>query len=307
MGEGASERKYSLDLTIAGSLLLIVFLMIKVYGVAGFSLTTATGLVAAQPLSVLLGTLSLYAYAFMAFVAIALLWFLVLGLRNINPACRRLAPLILVLMIMAILLSPWRYLIDAIACIAAAVLLGLIIYLPLGMARSRKNRGTNEDAGPERTGSPEPQAGRSGAIRFSEIVITIVLIELMAFVLATLSKPWVPAELVTLSSPIVANPVHPSISMTSRPVVFVVGDDNGRVTMLMDEDRYLMTVPESMIKQRMICHLSDQFGGAAPLIETIFGQPYQPHDLACWRNTDQSLERAKQSPPMWVRIMQWDS
>ena len=67
-------------------------------------------LVTAQPLSVLLGTLALYAYAFMAFVAIALLWFLVLGLRNLNSVCRRLAPLILALMVLAILLSPWRYL-----------------------------------------------------------------------------------------------------------------------------------------------------------------------------------------------------
>ena len=307
LDDAMSERRDSFDLTIAGALLLIIFLVIKVYGVAGFSLTTATGLITAQPLAVLLGTVSLYAYAFMAFVAIALFWLLMLGLRNLNSVCRRLAPLILALMILAILLSPWRYLIDAVVCTAFAVLIALVLYLLLGRgSRAANNAGITESAAQERDGRREPRDGRNAGMRFSVIVVTIVLIELMAFVLATITKPWVPAELVTLSSPIVANPVHPAISVTSKPVVFIVDESNGRVTMLMDEDRYLVSVPESAVKQRMICHLGDQFGGAAPLLETIFGQPYQPHDLACWRNTDQPLEHAKQGPPMWIRILQWN-
>lgn len=301
------ERRESVDLTIAASLLLTIFLMIKVYGVAGFSLTTATGLVTAQPLSVLLGTLALYAYAFMAFVAIALLWFLVLGLRNLNSVCRRLAPLLFGLMVLAILLSPWRYLIDAAICTAAAILIALVLWLILGRGRGMDETPAAESAAPDQVEPGQPQARQTAGISFSVIVVTIVLIELMAFVLATISKPWVPAELVTLSSPIVANPVHPTVSLTSKPVVFIVDEANDRVTMLMDEDRYLVSAPESAIKQRMICHLSDQFSGAAPLIETIFGQTYQPHDLACWRNTDQPLEQAKQGSPMWIRIVQWDS
>jgi hypothetical protein len=296
------ERKDSFDLTIAGSLLLIMFLVIKVYGVAGFSLTTAAGLITAQPLSVLLGTVSLYAYAFMAFVAIALFWLLILGLRNLNPVCRRLAPLIFVLMILAIFLSPWRYLIDAVACTAFAVLVAVVLSFFLGWF----NR-TDESAAQERDGLCKLLVAQNARKRFSEIVVTIVLIELMGFILATISRPWVPAEVVTLSSPIVANPVHPDISMTSDPVVFIVDESNGRITMLMDEDRYLVSVPESAVKQRMICHLSDQFSGAAPLLETIFGQPYEPHDLACYRNTDQPIEQAKTSPPVWIRILQWNS
>ena len=177
----------------------------------------------------------------------------------------------------------------------------------LGRGRGMDETPAAESAAPDQVEPGQPQARQTAGISFSVIVVTIVLIELMAFVLATISKPWVPAELVTLSSPIVANPVHPTVSLTSKPVVFIVDEANDRVTMLMDEDRYLVSVPESAIKQRMICHLSDQFSGAAPLIETIFGQTYQPHDLACWRNTDQPLEQAKQGPPMWIRIVQWDS
>jgi hypothetical protein len=56
----------------------------------------------------------------------------------------------------------------------------------------------------------------------------------------------------------------------------------------------------------MICHLGDQFSGASPLLETIFGQSYKPHDLACWRLTHQPAEKAKKDPPLWVRILQWE-
>jgi hypothetical protein len=49
--------------------LLILLLLIKVYGVARFSLTTATALVTAAPLSVLIGTVTLYQYVSMAIVA----------------------------------------------------------------------------------------------------------------------------------------------------------------------------------------------------------------------------------------------
>ena len=49
--------------------LLILLLLVKVYGVARFSLTTATALITAAPLSVLIGTLAIYQYASMAIVA----------------------------------------------------------------------------------------------------------------------------------------------------------------------------------------------------------------------------------------------
>jgi hypothetical protein len=301
-----SDRSDSFDLATVASLLLFVFLIIKVYGVAGFSLTTATGLISAQPLSVLIGSISLYAYACMAFLAIFLLWLLMLGLQNRNSTCRRYAPLIFVLMILAILLSPGRYLVDAIACTVLACLIALVPYFLLNRDRySVSNASATGGEGRRLRKLYARLADCNARPRFHAIVLTVILIELMAFVLATISKPWVPAELVTLSSRVAANPVHPNISQTSKPIVFIIDESNGRVTMLMDEDRYLISVPEGLIKQRMICHLEDQFSGANPLLETIFGQAYQPHDLACWHHTDQPLEYAKQTPPLWVRVLQW--
>lgn len=300
-----TDRSDSFDLAKMASLLLFIFLIIKVYGVAGFSLTTATGLISAQPLSVLIGSISLYAYAFMAFLAI-LLWLLILGLQNRNSTCRRYAPLIFALMIAAILLSPGSYLIDAIAGIVLAFMIALPLYWLLNKNLFSASNASAADPGDRRLRRLHARlANRNARPRFHMIMLTIILIELMAFVLATISTPWIPAEFVMLSSPITANPVHPSTSETSKPIVFIVDESNGWVTMLIDEDRYLISVPESMIKQRAICHLESQFSGHNPLLETIFGQPYQAHDLACWRYTNQPIERAKKTPPLWVRILQW--
>ena len=47
-------------LAIISPFVLILLLLVKAYGVARFSLTTATALVITAPISVLLGTLALY-------------------------------------------------------------------------------------------------------------------------------------------------------------------------------------------------------------------------------------------------------
>jgi hypothetical protein len=301
-----SDRSDSFDLARAGLLLLFVFLIIKVYGVAGYSLTTANGLISAQPVTVLIGSISLYAYVFMAFLAITLLWLLIIGLQNRDSAYGRYAPVIFVFMILAILLSPWNYLIDAIAGTVLAFLIGLVIYFALNRGHysgSNVSAAYREGRGLRRLYAQ--LADRSAKPRFHTIVLTVILIELMVLFLATLSKPWIPAENVVLSSSIIANPVHPSTSQTTRPVVFIVDESNGQATMLIDEDRYLIKVPESLIKQSTICHLEDQLGGASPLFEFIFGRRYQPHDISCWRLTDQPEERAIRTPPLWVKILEW--
>ena len=176
-----SDRSDSFDMATVGSLLLSVILIVKVYGVAGFSLTTATGLIYAQPLSVLIGSISLYAYAFMAFVAILLLWLLILGLQNRNSTCRRYAPLIFVLMLLAILLSPGRYLVDAIACIVL-FLIALVPYLLLNRSHdpiSNASAAYREGRGLRRLYAR--LADRNAVPRFHIIVLTIILIDEWSF------------------------------------------------------------------------------------------------------------------------------
>ena len=91
------------------SFLLVLLLLIKAYGVARFSLTTSVALVTAAPLSVLIGTLELYAYAFIAALAAAALWLLIMGMLA-NGELRRWTPLTFALFIFATLLAPPLYL-----------------------------------------------------------------------------------------------------------------------------------------------------------------------------------------------------
>lgn len=329
----------SLDAKIIAPALLFVFLTVKIYGVAGFSLTTAAGLITTAPLSVLTGIIVLYAYAFMAFLVVLFLWLFILGIRGNNYYCRRFAGLIFTVMIFTALLSPWHYLLDSLACVALALLLASLISAPYKaldmiihpskvwnlvrnaakelMSKLRKHGDLITHPGKVKrliedgTQKPRSEHGefRPENIplsRLAMITLTIVVAELMVFVLATIGKPWVPAEVVVLNSPVAANPTKPEKSQTRKPVVFILSETSGRVTMLIDEDRYLVSVPENFIQHRMICHQDDQFSGANPLLETIFGQPYQTHNLSCWRCTDQSVEQQKQVPPLIIQIIQWD-
>jgi len=66
--------------------LLILLLLVKVYGVARFSLTTATALATAAPLSVFIGTLALYQYASMAIVAASSLLLSIAWYWNLYPS-----------------------------------------------------------------------------------------------------------------------------------------------------------------------------------------------------------------------------
>jgi hypothetical protein len=291
----------SIDFKTVMSFLLFLLLLFKVYGVAGFSLTTSTALITAAPLSVLIGTIALYAYAFIAFLTLFLLWLLTLGIRGLNKDCHRFAPLIFALMILSALLTPWLYLIDVLICTVLPLSIALMIYW---VVHRRRNKGERQDSPGD---SPLSRLVVPQVVR--TIVLTFVLLELMVFVLATLSKPWVPAQVVTLDRAIYANPVHPpksNISKTLRPVVFITSEANGQVTMLMDENRYLVSVPEEVVTWRTTCHLNDQFSGTLPWVESMFGQRYKPHNISCWRLTDQPEEQAKKSHPLIVKILEWD-
>jgi hypothetical protein len=281
-GEGSRQPRALFDAKTGISLLLFIFLIAKVYGVAGFSLTTAAGLVTVAPLAVLTGIVIIYAYVLIAFFAVFLGWLFILGVSGRDDRCQRFAPLIFILMLFAVLLSPWRYLVDALIAVAVALLLAWILDRLINVIHAG--------------GSPS---------RLPKIIATVVLAEILIFVLATIGKPWVPAEVVMLSTPISANPTAPDKTMTSKPVVFIVSESNGRVTMLIDDSRYLVSVPEDTVKHRMVCHLNDQLAGANPWLESIFHQPYQTHNISCWRCTDQAAEQARQAPSLVTRILTW--
>jgi hypothetical protein len=228
------------------SALLVLLLLVKVYGVAHYSLTTATALVTAAPLSVLLGTLALYEYAVMAaLAAAAVLWAISLFFTE-KRELRKWAPLGLMLGIFAALVTPLFYLRWA----GAAFALVLIAWLPL---RHR--------------------------IALSVIAAYVAAAVAAGFVLVTISSPWLPAEVVMLRQPIQASP---RLSATSNILtVFVISEDNGWETMLIDNDRYLVWLPAADVERRIICHQNNQLGQGQTFYQWIIGQPYSSPNVSC--------------------------
>jgi hypothetical protein len=274
--DAADNGPARLNLKLLGSIALFAVLIAKAYGVAGYSLTTTTALVTSTPLAIVIGTVALYTYAFAAFAAVVGVALLVGGfVKQYRDRLRPLMPVTGVVAIFAILLSPWRYTVDA-AVVAALVPACYGLLRALG-----------------------------GKTSLHAVGIFIGGLALVVFLLATLSTPWVPAEIVTLKQPIVTNPVVGASSLARKPVAFVLDESNGWTRLLIADDRYLAIVPQQDIAGQQICHYNDQFPGSEPLFETIMSRAYTPHDLACFRLTDQSDRLSYVQPPLIVRLLTW--
>ena len=262
------------------SLLLVLLVLVKAYGVARFSLTTGTALVTAAPLSVLIGTLALYEYAFLAAVAATALWLFIMGLVT-DGEPRRWTPLTFALFLFATLLSPPVYLYWTFAAVALSLGLYLVI-AKVPRAGKLYKRWTRSQ------GIPSP----------NKIGVCIAALLAAGFVLVTIDRPWLPAEVVVLKQPIVVRTTGPNqhSEKTSRPVVFIVSEQDDITTMLVDEDRYLVSIPTSNIAVSAICHLNGQLGDGQPLFWKIIGRSYSSPNLACWRLTDQPEECPPPSP-----------
>jgi hypothetical protein len=276
-GEPERRKLFPVDLRIAGPVLLFVILIAKTYGAANYSLTTMAALIAATPLSIAIGTIALYAYIFVGLAAVlsAIVFLAGFG-HTYRQRCRPMMPYAFVIAVLAALLAPWHYTVDVALCAGVAFLL----YRILRLARIRM--------------APD------------SFVAAAAMFLLTVFVLATEKTAWLPAQVVTLTAPIVGDPTHSSRSLTRKPVAYVVDDNNGWTTMLLDDDRYVAQVRDSAVLGRRICHLNSQFPGAEPLFGTIFHGKYVPHDLSCWRLTDQLDEKNPAAPPVVIRLLSWE-
>src|SRR5262249_11025165 len=75
----SSTQRSRLDITLIATLILFGLLLLKVYGVAGFNVGTATTLVATQPVSVVVGTIALYSSLFIALIAAVSVYIIFVG------------------------------------------------------------------------------------------------------------------------------------------------------------------------------------------------------------------------------------
>jgi hypothetical protein len=262
------------------SLLLVLLLLVKAYGVARFSLTTSAALVTAAPLSVLTGTLALYEYAFMAALAVAALWLFALGTRA-NDTLRRWTPLTFACFLFATLLSPPLYLYWTFGALAVS-LTSYQVFAKNARASHLWMRLTRSSA--------IPSPGR--------ITASFAALLAAGFLLITIDRPWLPAEVVALKSPIIVRTTGAKqhSEKTSRPVVYIVSEQNDETTMLVDDDRYLITIPTDDIAVRVICRQEGQIGSTRPLLWVILGRPYSSPNLECWRLTDQPEECPPPTP-----------
>lgn len=267
-----------LDYRTVGTLLLFLLLTAKAYGVAGFSLTTAAELIAASPLTVFFGTIALYIYVIMAFIFIWSIWLLIAGMRG-NRTYRKLAPFLLVLTIFTGLLAPLPYLvlavIGALISIGISALLKTSLFTYMGLKIQ--------------TGLYIPSSRTDTAKVVAGVMLGL-------FVLLTIRTPWVPAEVVDLTSPVRVNPNDKVKVYVRDPVAFVMNDSNGWATLLLDDTRNLVWVKDSDITGRSICHLYSQLPGVDPSFDTVLLRQYFPHNQDCYRITHDPIETVKRSP-----------
>ncbi|WP_285553897.1 WD40 repeat domain-containing protein [Actinoplanes regularis] len=132
-GGSAPERpdwRLPIDLghvTAVGSVLLAVVFLVKAFAVARYSLTTTTGLIAAAPLQVVLGTISIYSYVVMPALALGLAWLVVSWWRDPERASFPAATwtIALGIIVLTTLMSPTEFFLVGLALVAVSVRLEL--------------------------------------------------------------------------------------------------------------------------------------------------------------------------------------
>ncbi|GLW30386.1 hypothetical protein [Actinoplanes regularis] len=266
---GISSR----EVFTVGSALLILLFLIKIYGVARYSLTTTTALLAATPVQVALGTVTIYAYYILPAVALGTAWFAVRFRSHIQPV---LWPLLLIVVAVTALASPFKYLVQGFAVVLAALCLELFL-----RQYRRRLAGSTDERLIRR---------RRALGRWQGLSVVYVGAAALAFqFLHSLNAPWVSAQAFLLTTPTVVstqqmnvdyNRLH--VAPESRFYGYPIAETEDWVTVLHADTRYVMRIPQSAIDTRLTCHNEDdQLSGDAPLLEVLKGNPYNSPNLDC--------------------------
>lgn len=231
-----------------GSVTAGVLLLVKAYGVGHYSLTNTGALITTAPVTAILGTLASYEYLMWPLLAVGLLWWL---LASATTYSQRIVALVLA--VVAALLSPLSYLLPVLG-------LGATVYLLAWAAEKRAD------------------AARRHLLPF------FVLATAGTFLVATLDKPWVPAEVLVLKQPVLVKPL--GNVRDQYPTVYVLDAGGGTVTAMVAGDRYILRIPADRVEGRLTCHLDGQLAGQAPLLLRLQHRAYSSPNLSCARLTD---------------------
>ncbi|WP_157239264.1 hypothetical protein [Catenuloplanes japonicus] len=251
------------ELAAAGSALLLLLFLIKIYGVAHFSLTTTTGLLTASPIQVGLGTVTIYAYHVLPALAFVTCWLAVRYRREIEWGAW---PVIVIVAVVATLASPFQYLLIQLAVVAVA----LPVEAGLWWLRRRRESRTLD--------------GLRGMVF---VYLTCGLLALQFLV--SLDAPWVSAQAFRLDAPTVIRTQRMTVDRNRLDVVtarvfvgYPVSEEAGWLTVLHADTRYLMRFPVASVQDRLTCHYeADQLQGDRPLLSVVEGRPYDSPNLDC--------------------------
>ncbi len=227
-----------------------LFLLMKTYSVSRYSLTTASALLTAAPVGVILGTLTSYEYMLWPLMSVAagLLAARLWSREGLSVAC-----------------------LGAAGLCAASALLSLPLYLAIGgiavvaacVAQAALARAAVRDGEPPPAWLPS----RYTAVRSLFVAVIIVLLTV------SLPNAWLPAEIVVF---------HGANGERRVVVGHVVETDDGWMTVLRGGDHGLTRVRAARVAARRVCHL----GGAQPkarrpMALVLTGRPYDSPNVGC--------------------------
>jgi hypothetical protein len=236
----------------AGSLLLSLLFLAKAYGVAHYSLTTMGELLSTAPVTALLGTVASYMYVILPVIAVGGTWWMWETRTTAAPT----RPAAIALVVVAAALSPWPYL----AVLSSG---GLGLFALTQFARRRLAH------------VPRVRVAASHASLYFSVLAAVV------FFIATIDKPWVPAEVLVTDSEVLVNARNNE--REKSPAVYVLKEDGDMLVVMTARHRQVVRIPTSIIKERIICHDRNQLAGERPLIDTLRGRRYKSPNISCGR------------------------
>ncbi|GIE79816.1 hypothetical protein Aph02nite_57660 [Actinoplanes philippinensis] len=261
------------ELLAVGSGLLLLLFLIKIYGVGRYSLTTTTALLAATPVQVALGTVTIYAYFVLPAIALGTLWFGIRYRARLQPA---LWPLILIISTVTALASPYKYLLNGLAVVLAA------LCVEFALARLRRRW----------SGSADERLSRRHHTLASWQGLSVVYLGAAALAfqfMHSLDAPWVSAQAFLLNGSAVTTTQNLQdgvnrleVGTESRFVGYPIAETDEWLTVLHADTRYVMRIPQSAVDTRLTCHNEDdQLAGDQPLLEYLKGNTYSSPNLDC--------------------------
>lgn len=266
--------------------LAILYLLLKAFVVANYSLTTAGALIVAAPLAVLVGTVT--AYLNLAFLLIMVATAAWLFRRRAgtpqspaDPETKNIEAMAVGLLLASTLFLPWPFsisyfrdgILGALVYILAIGGLAVALWATSRMARRRM-------LGSSRSGLDRVATWLAWLFTPRHIIAASVVFLL----LPTLNRPWVPAEVLVLRNAVAIQDSHLDDGRLRRsryPVVYVLAQDGEWLTVLDADTRILLRLPIEEVAHRQVCRHREQPPGSVPIWSYLTGFRYDSPNTMC--------------------------